>query len=65
MKIKVNKEKCLGCATCCFLAPNTFEMAEDGKSRVKNPQGDSEEKILQAVQSCPSAAIEIEGEKNN
>ena len=64
MKIKVNKDKCLGCATCCFLAPNTFEMGEDGKAQVKNPQGDDEEKILQAVQACPCLAIEIEEEQS-
>lgn len=62
MKIKINKEKCLGCGACAALAPNTFIIGEEGKSIVKNQTGDNEELILQTAKSCPAEAIELEDE---
>lgn len=63
MRIKTNKEKCLGCGTCVALTPNTFKMDDDGKASVKNSKGDSEEAILETAKACPVQAIEIEGEE--
>ncbi len=62
MKIKVDKEACIGCGTCVALAPNTFALDEEGKSIVTNPQGDKEEDIRKAAEACPVGAIEIEEE---
>ncbi|PIR71424.1 MAG: ferredoxin, partial [Candidatus Nealsonbacteria bacterium CG10_big_fil_rev_8_21_14_0_10_37_25] len=33
--VKVNKEKCIGCGLCSNLCPEVFELAEDGKAKVK------------------------------
>ena len=35
MRVKINKDKCLGCGTCVAIAPEVFEIGEDGKSKVK------------------------------
>ena len=53
----VDKEKCIGCGTCVSIAPEVFQIAEDGKSKVINPQGAPEEKIAEAIKSCPVQAI--------
>ncbi|MCX6785376.1 MAG: ferredoxin [Candidatus Komeilibacteria bacterium] len=60
MKIKINKDKCIGCGTCAALAPNTFALSEDYKANVINQTGDNEETIWLAAKSCPTGAIELE-----
>ena len=53
----VNKEICIGCGLCTTICGNTFELGNDGKAGVKNPKGDAEEKIREAIDSCPVGAI--------
>jgi len=36
MKIILEREKCIGCGSCVALAPKFFELADDGKSHLKN-----------------------------
>lgn len=60
MKIKVDKEKCIGCGTCVVLAPKSFKLGDDGKSHPIEPPGDEEETIKEAVDSCPTSAIKLQ-----
>lgn len=53
----VDKEKCIGCGTCVALAPKTFKLDDEGKAEVVESPGDDEEKIREAVESCPVEAI--------
>lgn len=59
MKIEVDRELCISVASCVAVAPNTFELDEEGIAVVKNPTGDTKETILQAAQSCPVNAIKV------
>lgn len=59
MKIEINRELCIGCGTCASIAPETFEIDDEGKAKVKNPKGDDNETILEAAKSCPVSAIII------
>jgi len=61
-KIKIDRNKCIGCGTCVALAPEVFELDKENKSRVKNPKGANEETIKLAADSCPAEAIKIEME---
>ena len=66
MKIKIDTENCIGCGSCAALAPETFELNDEGKSIVKNQKGDDDEAILSAAKSCPVSVIEVtddEGKK--
>jgi ferredoxin len=56
-KLRVDKNKCIGCGTCVVLCPKTFQMGKDGKSEVINEKGDSEADIKNAIDSCPVGAI--------
>ncbi|MBT7553522.1 ferredoxin [bacterium] len=59
MKIEVVKELCISVATCVQIAPNTFELDDEGIAIVKNPSGEDKETILKAAQSCPVNAVII------
>jgi len=41
-KIIHEREKCIGCGSCAALCPKYWEMAEDGKARLKNATKNSE-----------------------
>lgn len=59
MKIKIDKEKCIGCGTCVALASKSFKLGDDGKAQPLEPPGDDEETIKEAIDSCPVDAIEL------
>ena len=54
----VDHSKCIGSAACNATAPKTFKLNPAiNKSDVINPQGDSEDKIQDAIDGCPVQAI--------
>jgi ferredoxin len=53
----VDADLCTGCSLCCDIAPNTFEMNDDGISIVIDPEGDDEDTIQEAIDTCPVEAI--------
>jgi ferredoxin len=55
-KITVNSDACIGCGICVSLAPEVFQMNEENKSEIKNPEGKN---LTEAVNACPVAAIII------
>ncbi len=55
--VKVNLDTCIGCGICTSIAPEVFEMQDDGKSHVKNPDSSNAE---DAKGACPVGAITIE-----
>ena len=61
MKIEVNKDLCIGCGACTTIANEVFELDDDGLAKViKNQIEDSEkEDVLDASESCPTEAIEV------
>lgn len=58
----VDEDICISCGLCAEIAPNTFELDEDDISQVIDPQGDPEDKIEEAIESCPVEAISWEEE---
>lgn len=57
---KVDVDACIGCGACVSVCPNVFEMGDDGKSHVKDPDGADEDDLQQAVDICPVDAIKLE-----
>ena len=53
----VDKKICQGHAVCVGLAPDVFELDDNGKSEVKDPEGADETTIQQAIDGCPVDAI--------
>lgn len=68
MKIKLEREKCIGCGSCQALCPKYFELAEDGKSHIKNSNKQEVEEMEvekiecaeSAAETCPVQCIIIE-----
>ena len=56
-KIVVDRDLCIGAATCVTIAPNTFQMDDENKAYLVNLEGDDAETILMAAESCPTKAI--------
>jgi len=64
MKIKIDRDLCIGAGTCTVLAPKTFYLDSELKVILKrNGKKDSDGDIIAAAKSCPVAAIILEGEK--
>jgi ferredoxin len=59
LKITVDKNLCVSNATCIAFAPNAFRLDAQGQSEVADPEGDSEEAIIEAAEGCPVAAITV------
>ena len=58
-KIEIDVEACDGDRLCGELAPNTFEMDDEGCARVVDPNGDPWEDILDAAKNCPLQGITL------
>ena len=56
-KITVN-ESCIGCGACTAVAPDVFEMGDDGLATVVSE--DNIDGAKEAAESCPVEAIEVE-----
>ncbi|VEP12267.1 Ferredoxin-1 (modular protein) [Hyella patelloides LEGE 07179] len=54
----VDETTCIGCKNCAHVAPDTFYIEPNyGRARVFNQDGDSEEMIDEAIDTCPVNCI--------
>lgn len=58
---EVNRDLCIGAASCVVLAPTVFELDSDGKAIIKpgSLEGVDDQALMEAAQSCPTGAITI------
>jgi ferredoxin len=49
----------MGSGNCAFLAPATFDVDDELKAVVLDPDGDPPEKVLMAADGCPTNAITV------
>lgn len=59
MKVKVNRDACIGCGACAAICPDVFELDDEGLSVVKEDSIKEElnDDVQDAVDSCPTGAI--------
>jgi ferredoxin len=57
----VNQDDCISCGLCAEVCPEVFRLNDKDLSEVHNPGGASEEKIQEAIDSCPVQCIHWEG----
>ena len=56
-QIKVDRNLCIGAASCVALAMKTFALDDQNKAVVLEGEGDPPEMIKLAAESCPTKAI--------
>lgn len=64
-KIVIDRDLCIGAATCVTIAPGTFQMDAENKAILVNLEGNDAETILMAAESCPTKAIFLYDEEGN
>jgi len=58
LEVEVDPGLCIGAQRCIYLAPDIFEMGEEGFAHVKAAGGDTvEETVIQVARQCPNYAI--------
>ena len=64
-KIIVDRNLCIGAASCIAVAPGVFELDSENKAVVYNDHGADDETILLAAKSCPTQAILLFDDEGN
>ncbi len=57
--VSVDHNVCVGNSMCETLAPKVFVLNDDRQSEAVDPDGDTEENILEAAENCPVSAIKV------
>lgn len=61
LTVHVDRDICIGAATCIAIAPNTFLLDSEAKAIIIDTAGQDDEAIvIDAARGCPVAAIYIE-----
>jgi ferredoxin len=60
--ITVDRALCIGSGDCVDSAPNVFQLDEEDKAVVVDPDGASVDEVIQAAGNCPVSAIFVVGE---
>ena len=64
MKIKVDKEECIGCGSCSAVCPDVFDLNDENKAIMKDTNSDQGESnnecVKEAIDVCPVDVIKIE-----
>ena len=58
-RVQVDRERCVGSGVCESLAPEVFELDDDGVLQLhrEEPADDELDDVRDAVQSCPARAL--------
>ena len=68
LSVNVDESLCIGCCSCETIAPNVFTIDKlkmiNPKSHAYNQYGASEEKIMDAAETCPTKAIRVDEKKS-
>ena len=68
LSVDVDESLCIGCCSCEIIAPKVFTIDKlkmiNPKSHVHNQYGASYEKIMDAAETCPTKAIQVEERKS-
>jgi len=62
LRIRVDRDLCITAGSCVEIAPKVFQIDDERKAYVVDPNGADEDTIFEAAESCPTSAIILEDE---
>ena len=65
MKVRVDRDLCIGVGNCVALVPTVFTLDEDNKAVVLDPTSVDDDTLLEAAESCPGNAIIVEDDEGH
>ena len=57
MKVRVDRDLCIGISNCVAIAPTVFKLDDKNKVMVLDPSSVDDDTLLEAAESCPENAI--------
>ena len=60
MRVRVDRDLCIGVGNCVAIAPTAFKLDEENKAIVLEPASVDDDALLEAAESCPVQAIILE-----
>lgn len=63
MKVRIDRELCIGVGNCVAYAPTAFELDHENKAVVLDPSSVDDNTLLEAAKSCPENAIIVEDDE--
>ncbi len=64
-KIVVDQDACVSVSSCVAVAPDVFQLDEEGKAYIVDPDSVDDDTLLLSAQSCPLLAIHLYDDKGN
>jgi len=65
LKVRVDRDLCIGVGNCVAYAPTVFKLDDENKAVVLDPSSVDEDTLLEAAESCPENAIIVEDDEGN
>jgi ferredoxin len=63
--VEVDRDLCIGSGDCVSSQPDVFQLDDEGKSVVLDPDAAGTDEIVEAAQNCPVTAIFVIGEEGD
>ena len=60
MKVRIDRELCIGISNCVAVAPSVFQLDKENIAVVIDPTTVDEKKLYKAAESCPQNAVILE-----
>lgn len=60
MKVRVDRDLCIGLGNCVAHAPTAFALDDQSKAIVTDPKSVDDRTLLEAAESCPVYAVIVE-----
>jgi len=65
VKVRVDKELCIGVGNCVAYAPTVFKLDQENKAVVLDPSSVDDNTLLEAAKSCTENAIIVEDDEGH
>ena len=65
IQVTVDRALCIGSGDCVDTAPDVFQLDDEDKAVVVDPDGASLDDVIDAARNCPVSAILVAGEEGD